>query len=147
MNRNVARISGAMLRSALVLGAVLSLVVTMSGSAMTAVVPKSGKALGYASIDGFTGTIRAFGGYGTKAASVTVVGLGGYEITFTGHFPPQVTANTTIVIATAESKIFAVANAEVISASPKSITVVVATFDPFGEFMEDNNCFVVVFFG
>jgi hypothetical protein len=148
MYRKAAFISGAVVRSTLMLAAVLTLVATASGSAMaTSVVAKSGKAIATARIDGFTPSIVTFGGSKTKAATVAKLGAGDYQVTFTGNYPKGINANSLILNSTAESSIFAVSNAVVDSASSATLVIEVSTFDPFLEDDEDNNCFVAVYFG
>lgn len=95
----------------------------LGGTAKPSSVSKKGVAVAFAKADIAAATVLTFGGKGTEAASATGDHFGYADISFTGHYPKNITADQVIVIATAQSADFGVANATVLSASPTELVI------------------------
>jgi hypothetical protein len=87
---------------------------------------KGGAAVAFAKANIAQSLVNGFGGKGTTFAQVSDVnvGQGEIELTFTGKYPKDITADTVIVNVTPEISVAScVANAFVNSASPTEIVI------------------------
>jgi hypothetical protein len=88
---------------------------------------KSGVAVAYAKANIGTLSLLSFGGKGTTSAAVTGGVISNYvDITFTGKYPKDITADQVILNATAKSYDFGVANTEVVSVNPTQLVISVS---------------------
>ena len=107
----------------------------------------AGQAIAFAHVTA-GGGIAAFGGKGTSSATViNHPAAGVYDVSFSGKYPNSITPASLILSATAQSFDFDVSNAIVVSASPSKIVVKVRDFTSSADTEEDNDVFLVVFFG
>jgi hypothetical protein len=90
---------------------------------------KSGVAVAYAKADILNQVVLSFGGKGTTAAEATSGdGLNFIEVTFTGKYPKDITADQVIINATAQTSFFPVANAIVSDVNPTQLVVQVSAW-------------------
>jgi hypothetical protein len=86
---------------------------------------KKGVAQAYAAVDTFSGTVLAFGGKRATGATASPCGVGCTDVTFTGNFPRDIASSKVILNTTAKSGVYAVTNAQVATASPTTIEVLI----------------------
>jgi ABC-type proline/glycine betaine transport system substrate-binding protein len=99
---------------------------TSSPRAVAADSAKSGAAVAFAKVDLSDGTLKTFGGKGTKSASITDNNSPySVEVTFVGKYSKTITADKVVINATCESDDYGVANAYVSSVSPTNISITV----------------------
>lgn len=107
---------------------------------------KSGRAIASAKVDTGGAFLVSFGGSKTKSASVSGGG-GDVLISFVGKYPKGIQLDDVIVLATARSGLYHVANAYVQSVTPNEIVVGVSTWVSNALAPAPGQAFVAVYLG
>jgi hypothetical protein len=84
---------------------------------------KSGAAVAFAKVDLSDGTLKTFGGKGTKTATIDYSDTGYAEVRFDGKYSKTITADKVVINATCESSNYGVANAYVVSATSTQLVI------------------------
>ncbi len=109
---------------------------------------RSGAAVAFAKVDLSDGSLKTFGGKGTKSASVTSTNSpNSVEVTFVGNYSKTITADKVVINATCESDDYGVANAYVSGVSPTNISIVVYGWVSDTEVANGEKVFFSVFVG
>lgn len=84
---------------------------------------KSGAAVAFAKVNLSDGTLKTFGGKGTKTATIDYSDTGYAEVRFDGNYSKNITPEKVVINATCESDNYGVANAYVVSATSTQLVI------------------------
>jgi hypothetical protein len=110
---------------------------------------RTGVPIGYAAIDGLSGTVRAIGGRGTTSATGIPPAAGAriYRITFAGRYPFDIAPEQVVGLATANTFEFVGTSVRVASASPTEVVVDVQLWETFTASAFHTDFFLTLFLG
>ena len=109
---------------------------------------KSGAAVAFAKVNLYTGSLLAFGGKGTATATLSATDSNGWaEVTFTGKYPKDISADQVIITATCQTYNYGVANAYVSSVSSTQLVIGVYGWKSDTTSYQGDSVFFSVFIG
>jgi hypothetical protein len=120
---------------------------TPSPRAVAADSAQSGAAVAFAKVNLTDGTLRTFGGKGTKTATIDYSDNGCAKVRFDGKYSKNITEDKVVINATCESANYGVANAYVVSATSTQLIIGVCAWKSDTLSYQGDRVFFSVFVG